>query len=566
MVSFSSILRVILLSAALLFPNEWQSSAFGYVLPFSHRTRQIPSPSRKLYSSPNILTGSISTSKSDDDRNDDDDDKNYDSELNNKKSQKPIQFSNFWGTKYATEDDNDSTDPRKVPFSSSLDPHDGPLPPGAYVTEGRPEFDSKPTCRITIAVRSGNTNARIVDDPDEVVKRLQTCVDAGLDTFQLHDQTPRSLDIIRRMNEDTPSYVQKHWSIRLKVASTMASLPDDSGSNGSTTKSDLRHSILDLVEQTGSDALDSLQVDCGGALHDGTTLETFEHLIDLQREGWIRSIGLRGMESSPRKLQRDIIAYFGDHIDFEQQEGSLLVPPAFSSSSGGLLIPEKNTNTNMRMANALAGGLLTDIYNSDDYRRGGKTGKNAYANSSRNNNNNNNNNAKQQQQQHFLTNENTKVLNQWVSRREGQRQRESTTSSSNSLIWKQYQEHVVEQMSWIAMKHDVSMTAVALRWALEFGATNKNNKTGQATPIISSALADVVFDDPNTSDVPFRKPTDLRQVFRFRLDEEDKTMLSEITATPAASEQDDRWSGDDDEDQDGDDYPDIEFNNPKFWL
>ena len=116
------------------------------------------------------------------------------------------------------------------------------------------------------------------------------------------------------------------------------------------------------------------------------------------------------------------------------------------------------------------------------------------------------------------------------------------------------------------MKHDVSMTAVALRWALEFGGTNKNNKKGLATTIISSALADVLFDDPSTSDVPFRKPTDLRQVFRFRLDEEDKAMLSEITATPAASEQDDRWLGDDDDYEDEEEYPDIEFNNPKFWL
>jgi len=551
-----------MLSLALLLAREPESLVLGYILPVSHQSKKTPCHSN-LYSSPNTISGLTLTSRDDDDDDDDDDkddrDKNRRSE-ERKKMEKPqsrIEFSNFWGTKYAADDE--SNDPRNVPFVPSLDPHDGPLPPGAYMLEGKPEFDAKPTCRITVSVRSGNVDRNIADDPDEVVRKLQTCLDAGFDTFQLHDQSSRSLDIVRRMNEDTPSYIQKHWSVSIRAASMMPSSPDDFANNGSSSgKSDLRHSVLDLIEQTGSDALDSLQIDCTNA-HIKTsydmTLELFEHLVDLQREGWIRSIGLRGTESSPR-LQHDIMNYFGENIDFHQEEGSLMVPPSFSS--GGLFLPKKQ-NANVRMSNALAGGLLTDLYNSDKYRRLGKYGSRHAPQA--------------KPRAPLLTNENMKLLNQWASRRK----LEQGSTNSNLPVLKQYQEHIVDQLSWIAMKHDVSITAVALRWALQCGGCivgKSAKKNLENSVIISSAIADVVFDGPSTNDLPFRKPTELRQVFRFQLDEEDTAILSEIASIESEEDEDeDEANGDYDYDydydfnnQDGGGYPKIDFDNPKFWL
>ncbi len=454
-----------------------------------------------LHSSPNIFRGRTFTG-----RDDDDDKTNKEKKRKNKNK---IEFVNFWGTKISSigENDTEMTDPRHVPCVPTLDVRDGPLPRGAYVLEGNQEFDSKSTCRITIDVKTGKIES--ADDANAIIRRLQSCIDAGLDTFRLHDQTAMSLAIIRRMNENTPSYINKHWSVGLK----MHSISTDA--NTLSTKSDLRQTVLGLVEQTGGDALDSLTVDCGRfpskkpLLSDEVVLETFEHLVDLQREGWIRSIGVRGFESE--KLRRDVMNYFGDHIDFEEQEGNLLLPPP------DLYKPQKN----LHMSNALAGGLLTDLYNNDRRRRkiDAPSGP-----------------------QSLLTRDNMQLLKEWAKRRETQQ----TTTLSSGPILKQYQNDVVGQLSWIAMKHDVSISAVALRWTLECS-------TGEG-PVVSSALAEIDFDDPR-GDFP-QKLIELRQVFRFQLDEEDREILSEISPLQIEEKQDFGEEG----------FPDIDFNNPRLWL
>jgi len=504
----TSFFQVILFSVALLLLERPHFVVIGFFLPLSYQRKQ--NTPHQLYYSSNVFSNSISTSRSDDDgggRN-----SNYDGvEIRkNKNSEKKIEFVNFWGTKWSSDDDNETNAQRQVPFVPTLDVHDGPLPPGAYVMEGKSEFDAKPTCRISIAVKSGNND--IMDDPDEVVRMLQACVDAGFDTFQLHDQTTRSLDIIRRMNENTPSYVNKHWSVSMKAPTIF---PD----SNTSLKLDIRHSILDLIEQTGGDALDSLQVDCSKLQTSipsyETTLEMFEHLVDLQREGWIRSIGVKDIESP--MLEKEIITYFGDNIDFKQQEGNLLLPPL---SSGPCTFKK-----NIRMADALAGGLLTDLYSNNRISR--KLLKHDLQN-----------------QLPLLTNNNMHLLNDWATRRKQQHK----STSTSVPVWKLYQEHVVEQMSWIAMKHDVSMSAVALRWALECGSDSGSGTTdSNERSIVSSALADIVFDPKE--DV-FQKPTELRQVFRFQLDEEDKHILSELSA----------------DEQDEEENSEIDFNNPKIWL
>lgn len=514
--------KAILLVAFLGLLQKQHYSVVAYVSPCSHQTTTKCSPSL-LRSSPNVFSGSMTASRGDDD-----------DETNNRTKQKKddpkriIKYSDFWGTKYSTEDeDSASNNPRRIPLVPTLDPNDGPLPPGAYIVEGKPELDAKTTCRISIAVKAGGSKD-IMDDPDMVVRRLQACVDAGLDTFQLHDQTPGSLGIVRKMNEDTPSYVQKHWSICFRVPRISPEY------GGISPKSDLRHSILDLIEQTGSDSLDSLQVDCSDlpASSHETTLEVLEHLIDLQEEGWIRSIGLRDVETL--QLQQDIHMYFGDNIDFEQQEGSLLVQPPTSK----LWVPSKK----VRMSNALAGDLLTDRYYNNRHQDKGTSRSNHSRNPLPN-----------------LSRADMTILNEWVSRREKQR------SVSPWKTWNEYQDHVVEQISWIAMKHDVSMTAVALRWALESGGSMYSDKDDG--PIVSTAIANVVLDGP--SDLPFQTPRALRQVFRFQLDEEDKDILSAIAAFERGKK--DKKTVDDGygfqlDDEDDDEYPEIDFNNPVLYL
>ena len=459
----------------------------------------------RLHSSPNIFTGRTSTSMNDDD---DGDEKNkYNSDKRNIRRNK-IEFVNFWGTKINSDDEAEMLDPRIVPFVSTLDVRDGPLPRGAHILEGKAEFDAKPTCRITIDVVADNIDAS--DDVDALVRKLQDCIDAGFDTFRLHDQTPRSLAIIRKMNQNTPSNIQRHWTVDLKITHS---------ENPLSLKSDLRQSVLDLVEQTGGDALDSLKIDCdnlyanNALMPDEMVLEIFEHLVDLQREGWIRSMGVGNIKSE--KLRRDLTTYFGDRIDFEEREGNLLLPIP------GLHKPKNN----LRMSNALAGGLLTDLYNINDRRRG------------------KNNLRPSTDPELQLTNDNMKLLKEWSNRRH-----EQQTST-----WKEYQDDVVSQLDWIALKHDVSISAIALRWALECGDSAATGGLGEE-PIVSSVLAEIDFDDPKGDFA--QKLIELRQVFRFQLDEEDKEILDDITASLHDHKHQDN----------GDGFPDIDFNNPALWL
>ena len=67
-------------------------------------------------------------------------------------------------------------------------------------------------------------------------------------------------------------------------------------------------------------------------------------------------------------------------------------------------------------------------------------------------------------------------------------------------------------------------------------------------------LADIEFDSPK--DDVAEKLAELRQVFRFQLDEEDRLILCDLSA----SELDEIRS----EEEEGN--PDIDFNNPALWL
>ena len=550
----------------------------------------------------------------------------------------------FWGgTKLKTMNENANKSRRHiaVPCEPNLDPYDGPLPPGAYLLEGKTTpkenpFDAKPTCRITLGVQlvSSSSRSRSAADPEQIVRRLQSCLDAGLDTFHLgHDddddgdhklEASAVFPIIQRMNQQTPAYVRRHWSLTRTVADLLgiahdgahapqgkSVLPENTQSRHhhddyffvpSSLKADIRHSILELIERTGCDALDSLQVDCScsnsNSNNNAITLEVLEQLTDLQEEGWIRSIGIRnnnnnnnndnyhnhhgrqrrrGRRSSSEKLKQDIQTYFGTRIDFYQQEGNLFVPsPASSSWSSSFTGPasDPTTTTSLRLMNSLAGGLLTDRYcDATNPQHSGKSYRSTKKKTKTKTN---------IPYPSSLSKIEVDVLQQWSFAR--RQQREASSSSSHhpqhqpplQVVWNEYQNDVIQPMQYIASKYDVTIMAVALRWALECGGDGSDNNNNNNR--VSSAIADVVFDEPGddtdtNADVrSFRRgaPTKLRQVFQFQLDDEDKDMLSKISPSATASTNknyDEHNAGSyDDDDDDDDEYPDIDFNSPALWL
>lgn len=433
---------------------------------------------------------------------------------------KKIEFVNFWGSRGTTgeETDEKQIDPRMVPCVPSLDPLDGPLPPGAYLKEGNLDFDPKSTCRISIAVqydtgsssdysksktmgttgRAGQSSTTSGIDPNEIVRLLQNCIDCGFNTFQMQDQGRQGLDIVRRMKQQTPSYIETHWAVNMMVPTT------------SMSPLVVRQQVVQLLQETRSDALDSLQLVYNP--QSPYSVDTLDVLADLQREGLIRSIGTKHF---PSTLLTQIKNDLGPGlIDYQQQTGNLLLPPTDLYVGG----PHdgNGSDINLWLADPLAAGLLTDLYNTNqqwtrlsnlDQRKRGSMARQG------------------------------RVLQEWASRRQNDGD-DNDKSENGGSAWNKYEKHVLERFSWIALKHQVSMESVALRWVLECGGScssssgstqGANKPSSGAGPLVSSTVVDCVFDDRD-DDVLFQRPVELRQVFRFQLDDEDKAMLRQCSA------------------------------------
>ncbi|KAG7371408.1 aldo/keto reductase family protein [Nitzschia inconspicua] len=415
-----------------------------------------------------------------------------------------IEFVNFWGTKVTSEDvdgssDGPNVDPRMIPCDETLDLYDGPLPPGAYLVDGKSTFDPKRTCRVSLSLNLSNNNKERTD-PIELIKRLQSCVDAGFQTFELQQQTRQGLEWIGTMRQQTPSYVETHWSLRYQVPTNLVS---------STNKQqrEIRQSVLSLLQQSKmGDAIDSLQLVYNP--QSPYTLDTLDCLVELQREGLVRSIGLQGNQQQQMPLPRFLLqqiqaADMIRSIDFIKQAGNLLLPPPSSTLSAVFDRMMDDTRydcfPHLWMEDALASTLLTAL---DDPQK--------------------------------LLPLDEKLLREWANRHD-RFDNPNVVSSQAALrdLWGRYQGQVVEKLRWIALKYRVTPTAVALRWILEEGAStidDTSKHVGRCSPIVVSSammncdLTSYAFDENG------RVPVEWRMVFRFQLDEEDWTMLQDIPA------------------------------------
>ena len=193
------------------------------------------------------------------------------------------------------------------------------------------------------------------------------------------------------------------------------------------------------------------------------------------------------------------------------------------------------------------------------------------------------------------------VLKEWATRRESLQLEidQEPSSFSTKQLFSMYQEEVAETLQWIALKHRVTPTAVAIRWTLECGSNRivaDDDSEAALTPVVSSALIDCDL----TVDTFDGVPVEWRKVFRFQLDEEDKELLQECSApslqdiekaekmrnakTQLSAEQVDanpedalndwerelleyqRAMEDSDESFADEDYPEIDFSNKALWL
>jgi hypothetical protein len=246
---------------------------------------------------------------------------------------------------------------------------------------------------------------------------------------------------------------------------------------------------LNLIAQTRDHALDSLQLVCNP--NSPYTLDVLNHLAEVQREGLIRSIGVKGMPLKSIRQARK--AGLADVIDFQHQEGNLFLPPSGKQC---------DSKFNVWMDNALASSLLTASL----------------------------------QDPLQMTRAEEAILSEWAKRREaiakgkdGDEEFFSAAFSTRQL-WHMYQDEVSETLLWIALKHRVSPTAVAIRWALECGSDSILQDDTADSPLLPPVVSSAVIDCNLSVETFNGLPVEWRKVFRFELDEEDKESLQACSA------------------------------------
>lgn len=234
----------------------------------------------------------------------------------------------------------------------------------------------------------------------------------------------------------------------------------------------VREEVMAILARTGSDAIDTIQLKYNpkSPYH----LDVLDSLEGLQREGLIRSISGRHIPASLLRKAHSC----GFRLDSNQIKMNLLDPVSFYTSE--LLLACKDTDTPIIAEGVLAGGLLTN-------RHLGQLGQPSAWELS------------PQERNAFQG-----CSKDWATQHK----------SAETSIWNTYQDHVMSVLGYISLKHLVSVASVALRWSLQ---------QELVTSVVPSCT---LYDD---KDRPFDRPSKLREVFSFELDNEDLDRLWAIS-------------------------------------
>jgi aryl-alcohol dehydrogenase-like predicted oxidoreductase len=488
------------------------------------------------------------------------------------KSKRPAEFVDFWGTQQRRGDDDDAIDEETaLPCVRNLDRQYGPLPsPGAYLLQGDPELvDAKRACRLSLGVQ---LDEKAEAEPEQVLRELQQCIDAGFQTFQLHpnnnnhnnnnnnnqNNNDDQLKWIAKLRQAMPRYVETHWTLRFEMPTV------DTSTTTVLTPTSIRQQVVDLLDRTKSDAIDTLLVQHSSSLqHAPYHLDVLDTLMDLQRQGYIRSIGVENWPSALiRQAQRCGLT---TNINVHQHSGSLLLPPpataadTTSTSTVGLA-QQQEWWTNPLMC----GDFLSEAYLD---RRGPPT-------------------KEVQGWQQIQT---------WNTLKRGAGRVSEHDKEYSINVWRRFQKDVLEPLQYMSRKHQVPMSAIALRWAMQQPQRQRQKQQQQQRQGLKGTTT------TTSTVVPFRVGRDqpetilpqqlrgFRDVFRFELDEEDfeqleRTVIARAKPKKTTLRIDDvevpledipleflkayvePQDGDDYGDGDDKEYPVIDFGNKSLWL
>ena len=208
-----------------------------------------------------------------------------------------------------------------------------------------------------------------------------------------------------------------------------------------------------------------------------------DHLVDLQREGLIRSIS--GNQFPPATLRS--LYDCGFSLDRNQLDCSILAPNTWNAEQR---LVASDLNIPHVFSKPLSGGLLTNRFENQMYppleSEVGRDARQRY----------------------------TRSLWLWSL---AQEKGNVPSEYVDIWTWNKYQKDVLPQLFHIALKYDVDVAAVALRWLLQ--------KEGSWGAVVGCKMM-------NPSEVEnesvAQRIRSWRNVFRFELDDEDMKQLNEI--------------------------------------
>lgn len=299
-------------------------------------------------------------------------------------------------------------------------------------------------------------------------------------------------------------------------------------------------------------------------------MDTLYVLNELQEEGFIRSIGL---EDFPQNMVAKAVVECGFYVSLVQQPGSLLIPP----DSEKLISPiEYQWITNPLLDDLLLHGQSDDEeMDARKKKRKRTSNPNERVKAS----------SKKQQKQWDATLEKWAKLQRMVTKDEAGK--EVVDSAKVEEAFETKVMNVLQEMAW---RYGVPLKSLILRWTMELKATSS-----VSLPIPKGDYwNDMDFAESASNSRWKVHIQEMRKAFTFRLEEEDKAVLKEISKRPE-TEQDlgmmmDLLELEEFLVQQGlpareieallmqeekrqtassrtvTDYPKIDFANPKLWL
>jgi aryl-alcohol dehydrogenase-like predicted oxidoreductase len=453
--------------------------------------------------------------------------------------------------------------------------------------------DSIKTCRVTWAIDvtslglpSRDTNSAFTADIDEsdtqnTVQRLQQCVDAGLQTFQLKssnqvgsdsaaDQSRREWGeekIFGGLFRSTPRSVlrltQRVVSIPFsELIGQLVTQNNEENKNNAFRADDAvrpwkrfdirvptRLCITRCLRRIGGEAIDCLQIQFLNGIEelpDAKDLEfyfldTLDLLSEFQREGLLHLVQVQNL---PRSWYTSIFRANLHHVlDAAQFDWHLAKVRPFSEPAGRRFSSTGDDNIvlptcGLIVAGPLLGGLLTDRYLGHEFAHSVSSIESPSC---------------RFHMKTTLPEWERRIMDMEKKKRDERRSFFSSATRSTAATrlgagvtlsyWARYQSTILTTLQFLSRKHQVSMAAVAMRWTLQDGSTAARGSFPD--PLLSVVVASrfgLGSNDENNSLSKWRQNRirAARQVFTFALDANDLGLLRDMAGwdEPSAEETD----------------------------